>query len=94
VKGLPIALHPGAQMTQKQKKITAVVERALHTTLALAVSPSHLSRYISYLSLCVLSISRDCYVVHVGWDCSGCDFSNKDQQQMQVSLCLLCLAFF
>ena len=78
------ALYPGAILSQKQKKVTAVVERALQATLTQAVSPPHLSPYIPYLSLNILSISRDCYVVTIGWDCLGGDFSSADQQHMQV----------
>ena len=78
------ALYPGSILSQKQKKVTAVVERALQATLTQAVSPPHLSPYIPYLSLSVLSISRDCYVVTIGWDCSGCNFSLADQHLMQV----------
>ncbi len=78
------ALYPGSILSQKQKKVTAVVERALQATLTQALSPPHLSPYIPYLSFSVLSISRDCYVVTIGWDCSGCNFSLADQHLMQV----------
>jgi hypothetical protein len=78
------ALYSGAILSQKQKKVTAVVERALQSTLTQAVSPPHLSPYIPYLSLGVLSISRDCYVVTIGWDCLGCNFSFADQHLIQV----------
>ena len=71
-------------LSQKQKKVIAVVERAVHSALAQAVAPSHLSRCIAFLSLNVVTISRDCYVVTMGWDCSGDEFSSVAQQHMQV----------
>jgi hypothetical protein len=78
------SLYAATTLSQKQKKITAVVEKAVHAALRLATAPSHLSRHVAYLSLSVVSISRDCYVVTIGWDCLGGDFSSADQQHMQV----------
>ena len=77
-------LHSAATLSQKQRKIISVVERALHTVLTRAVSPAHLSRYIAYISLSVLSISRDCYVVTIGWDCLDATLSSAHQQELQV----------
>ena len=90
------SLDPATTLSQKQKKISAVVERAVHAVLTRAVAPAHISRHIPYLSLNVVSISRDCYVVTIGWDCLGGDFSSADQLQMQVRAPIffpLCLQF-
>ena len=77
-------LHSAATLSQKQRKIISVVERALHTVLTRAVSPAHLSKYIAYISLSVVSISRDCYVVTIGWDCLDDTLSSTHQQELQV----------
>jgi hypothetical protein len=77
-------VFPDVTLSQKQRKIVAVVERALHSVLTRAVSPPHLSRYIAYVSMTVLTISRDCYVVTIGWDCLEGTFPASYQQDMQV----------
>jgi hypothetical protein len=71
-------------LTQKQKKVAAVVERAVQAALARCTPPAHLSRYVAYLSLSVVSMSRDCYFVTIAWDCLGDDFSSAQHEQMQV----------
>jgi len=78
------ALSSVTALSQKQKKVIAFVERAVHSALAQTVAPSHLTRYFAFLNLSVLTISRDCYVVNIGWDCSAGEFSNVAQQHMQV----------
>lgn len=93
---LPAAVFPSADtLSQKQRKIIAVVERALHTVLTRSTSPPHISRYVAYISLSVLSISRDCYVVTIGWDCLDGTLPSTYQQDMQVRYRLACalLAF-
>jgi hypothetical protein len=79
-----LVAHSADTLSQKQKKIISVVERALHTVLTRAVSPAHLSRYLAYTSLSVLTISRDCYVVTIGWDCLDTTLSSAHQQDLQV----------